>query len=581
MTLTQRFFSWLLLLAMLIALLPLTQVQAVGISTYQGRTYSTDYTTWRQGDAAWGSTALGDVHTLAGSGCLVSSIAILMCASGAYDPAQLNPGTLRDWFDAKGMISHSTERSKDALLSYGMMTPSLSPRFYFVSQEFFDSATPMTDVCSKINSYHKSGYQVAARVKNSEHFVAVASATASDARIYDPGVAAKTYLSEYMGTISGLLYFKANTAGKDGVMTQFAAPAAPEVKQLSPVYGTGDRVSVSWNDAELATHYNIYVDMKKSDGTWQTQYKSYPYVKSPATLEALPAGSYRVRVQAGNASTSPWTYTNSSYQTFTVQANSLTVTYNPNGGSVSPTSQLVTRYTTYQLPTPARDKHAFLGWYTPSENLINRTSKVGSLGITLTAKWATSGVGFSKTSSYNGSFRDVAKSSWYYDSVADVYAYGLMNGITATSFGPSDQITAAQAVTLAARMRKLYTTGTGSFAVSDPWYKSYLDYALNQKVITATPSNMNLALTRQEFASILAGALPDDALPAVNEVTDGVIPDVYRSDAAIYKLYRAGIFAGSDAKGTFRPNSPITRAEVAAVLVRMADPNSRMLFTIE
>ena len=91
---------------------------------------------------------------------------------------------------------------------------------------------------------------------------------------------------------------------------------------------------------------------------------------------------------------------------------------------------------------------------------------------------------------------------------------------------------------------------------------------------------MNGTLTRQEFAAIVANALPSEALPAINSVPFGSIPDVYRSDAAIYKLYRAGILAGNDAAGTFRPNSPITRAEVATILVRMADPNARVLFRL-
>ena len=55
---------------------------------------------------------------------------------------------------------------------------------------------------------------------------------------------------------------------------------------------------------------------------------------------------------------------------------------------------------------------------------------------------------------------------------------------------------------------------------------------------------------------------------------------VNRSDAAIYKLYRAGILAGNDSAGTFLPNAPITRAEVATILVRMADPNARVLFSL-
>ena len=90
-----------LALVLLLGLLPPPLASAAGTSTYNGKSYSTDYTTWRQGNSAWGPTALGDVHTMTQSGCLISSIAILMCSSGAYNPASLNPGSLRDWLDAQ------------------------------------------------------------------------------------------------------------------------------------------------------------------------------------------------------------------------------------------------------------------------------------------------------------------------------------------------------------------------------------------------------------------------------------------------------------------------------------------------
>ena len=56
---------------------------------------------------------------------------------------------------------------------------------------------------------------------------------------------------------------------------------------------------------------------------------------------------------------------------------------------------------------------------------------------------------------------------------------------------------------------------------------------------------------------------------------------MYKSDKGIYQLYRAGVLSGNDDAGTFRPNAPITRAEVASVLVRMADPNTRILFSLD
>lgn len=62
----KRILAWVLTLVLLLGIFPLPMASAAGTSTYQGKTYSTDYTTWRQADPAWGSTALGDLHTMAG-----------------------------------------------------------------------------------------------------------------------------------------------------------------------------------------------------------------------------------------------------------------------------------------------------------------------------------------------------------------------------------------------------------------------------------------------------------------------------------------------------------------------------------
>ena len=50
---------------------------------------------------------------------------------------------------------------------------------------------------------------------------------------------------------------------------------------------------------------------------------------------------------------------------------------------------------------------------------------------------------------------------------------------------------------------------------------------------------------------------------------------------AVYKLYEAGILIGNDEAGTFAPWSEITRAEVAAIISRMANPDLRMVKNLE
>ena len=80
--------------------------------------------------------------------------------------------------------------------------------------------------------------------------------------------------------------------------------------------------------------------------------------------------------------------------------------------------------------------------------------------------------------------------------------------------------------------------------------------------------------TREEFVHILAQALPGEALSPIltNKPSfDDAGSIVYQSDVDM--LSRAGIITGSG--NCFLPKNPITRAEVAAVVTRMAKAELR------
>ena len=176
-------------------------------------------------------------------------------------------------------------------------------------------------------------------------------------------------------------------------------------------------------------------------------------------------------------------------------------------------------------------------------------------------------------------FTDVPTSAWYYQDVQTAYNSGLINGRSGTSFAPNGNLTYAEAVKLAACMNQKYTKGSVTLASgTDRWYSTYVDYAKANQIISRDYS-WNANATRAGYVEIFAHALPDAALAAKNTVADNAIPDVKSSHpqaAEIYKLYRAGILAGNDAKGTFLPNSNIKRSEVAAILTRMMDQKSRL-----
>lgn len=182
-----------------------------------------------------------------------------------------------------------------------------------------------------------------------------------------------------------------------------------------------------------------------------------------------------------------------------------------------------------------------------------------------------------------GQFADVPESAWYAENVRMAYEYGLINGQSATSFAPDSNLTIAEAVKLAACLRRIYTEGEASFETSEPWYRSYADYALANGVLTEEPDDYRAIATRAEFAVLLAEALPEGAMEPVNEVDDGAVPDVSMDvpyAGAVYLLYRTGVLTGSDAEGRFRPDSSIKRSEAAAIVTRIADPSLRQTVTL-
>ena len=70
--------------------------------------------------------------------------------------------------------------------------------------------------------------------------------------------------------------------------------------------------------------------------------------------------------------------------------NSYTLTYNPNGGSVSPTSKSLTYNSAYgTLPTPTRKGYAFTGWFTAASGgtKVSESTKMGTGNITIYAHW--------------------------------------------------------------------------------------------------------------------------------------------------------------------------------------------------
>lgn len=187
---------------------------------------------------------------------------------------------------------------------------------------------------------------------------------------------------------------------------------------------------------------------------------------------------------------------------------------------------------------------------------------------------------FKKANAYEaGQFTDVAK-QWYAGNVQAAYELGLMQGNPDGTFNPTGSIKVIETIVTACRLHSIYHTGKSEFGSGSPWYQPYVDYAVSNGIIAAGEySSYNAPATRAQFISILAKALPGEALPTINSIAKGSLPDVPAGAAfadAVYLMYNAGILVGNDDYGTFDPDGTINRAQSAAIITRMADTSLRI-----
>jgi hypothetical protein len=206
-----------------------------------------------------------------------------------------------------------------------------------------------------------------------------------------------------------------------------------------------------------------------------------------------------------------------------------------------------------------------------------------SNGKTLSSGTAAAGGGKSGTTPV--SFSDVPSGAWYAADVRAVAEAGIFSGKSNGVFAPNDNVTLAEAVKLAAAVHAKLTGSDYDFSGGSPWYQPYLDY-LNQTGLFPNLSGYSFTAPadRELFAKVMSGVLSamSQSERSRNTIEDGAIPDVPNAAAnkEIYALYRAGIVAGSDAKGTYNPYTSITRSEVAAIIHRFIDAGQRKSVTL-
>ena len=104
-------------------------------------------------------------------------------------------------------------------------------------------------------------------------------------------------------------------------------------------------------------------------------------------------------------------------------------------------------------------------------------------------------------------FIDVAPNAWYKDAVQYANDNGLMTGVSANEFAPEATTTRAMIVSILARLEGVTTAQAAGFAdVNDEWYATAVNWAANVGVVNGYEDNTfrpNQPITREQLAAIL------------------------------------------------------------------------------
>lgn len=108
---------------------------------------------------------------------------------------------------------------------------------------------------------------------------------------------------------------------------------------------------------------------------------------------------------------------------------------------------------------------------------------------------------------YEGQFADVKDGDWFAPSVVSAYEYGVLNGRGESSFAPSGNVTIAELLTIAARLRAIYTTGSDAVIPTakenEAWYAPYhsVKNATLASLVKA-PASTSLPTSAKDTAAI-------------------------------------------------------------------------------
>ena len=183
-----------------------------------------------------------------------------------------------------------------------------------------------------------------------------------------------------------------------------------------------------------------------------------------------------------------------------------------------------------------------------------------------------------KNETLGNAFCDVAENHWASEYIERLSKTGVVNGVGANEFAPSNKITRQDFVKIlvgALGMELSDSEMVFTDAQSGAYYEKYIMTAYENGLISGVDERIfgiGQNISRQDAAVIMARVLESKGISKsqeANEFADSELISDYAKDA-ISLVSSAKIFGG-DENGNFNPKESLTRAETCAIICRLTD----------
>jgi uncharacterized repeat protein (TIGR02543 family) len=185
--------------------------------------------------------------------------------------------------------------------------------------------------------------------------------------------------------------------GKGKGTTEIIVKSKHVTKKIRVVVNEVPVESISLNKTSATLNISDTISLVKTikpsnatnkEVTWKSSNKSVATVSGSGVVTAVSSGTATITVTTSNNKSATCKITVKKSET---PVTTYKVTFNPNGGSVTPTSKTVTVGNKYgELPTPTRSNYTYKGWYTEKSGgtkIISSTIVNINSDITLYAHW--------------------------------------------------------------------------------------------------------------------------------------------------------------------------------------------------